>query len=325
MQLSCATTRRWRGGIGGLAVLALGATTASAQGSTFITVQTGTCNTGNTFLSGVVSDSISQSCGLPGDRTQGSAAWRIDAGDLRVKSSLTLTNVNRADGTSHLATAQAYWTDFVDVMTASVTPAFIDLYLRVSGATSASVTAPANNCSNFGFGTNQGSPSFASAGYYTSGGFVVLASLEHPFDAVVGSAACTGLLGRNWTVGSTATTFNQLLYAHVPLTASLNFGSADIAYGINAFTTMSYIDLAVGGNGRSVSGSATADFYNTMALERVAVFDAAGNDITASTAVNFASGRSVPTAPVIATPEPGTFALLGGGLVLIAARRHRRA
>ncbi|MEP6619426.1 MAG: hypothetical protein ABJE47_08930 [bacterium] len=73
-----------------------------------------------------------------------------------------------------------------------------------------------------------------------------------------------------------------------------------------------------------VDGNAVADFYNTLTFSGYQVFDANGNDITNSVQLDFASGLNVPP-ETTTTPEPGTFALLAGGLGMLAMGRGRRA
>jgi hypothetical protein len=76
-------------------------------------------------------------------------------------------------------------------------------------------------------------------------------------------------------------------------------------------------------------GSARIDFAHTLRIERIAVFDAAGADVTGaagltSAVFTFAADGTVTGGRVLATPEPATVALLGAGLATIAALRRRR-
>jgi hypothetical protein len=71
------------------------------------------------------------------------------------------------------------------------------------------------------------------------------------------------------------------------------------------------------------SGALSADFANTGKLVGLVARDASGNDITAQTQYTFANGTQVAAATV---PEPGTWVLLGTGLLALGgmARRRRR-
>jgi len=74
-----------------------------------------------------------------------------------------------------------------------------------------------------------------------------------------------------------------------------------------------------------VNGTVDADFTHTLTFSGYRVLDANGNDITSQVQLTFASGLT-PNAPVTATPEPATIALLGAGLAALGgvARRRRR-
>ncbi len=70
-------------------------------------------------------------------------------------------------------------------------------------------------------------------------------------------------------------------------------------------------------------GTTAADFANTVTFAGYQVLDANGNDITNSVKLEFESGLTTPPG-ITATPEPGTFLLVGGGLGMLGVGTRRR-
>ena len=73
-----------------------------------------------------------------------------------------------------------------------------------------------------------------------------------------------------------------------------------------------------------IDGATYVDFYNTLTFAGYQILDANGNDITNSVQLNFGSGLNVPPT-VTATPEPGTFALVSGGMLLLGVGVRRKS
>jgi hypothetical protein len=80
-------------------------------------------------------------------------------------------------------------------------------------------------------------------------------------------------------------------------------------------------DLERSGIDVPLIGTAEADYARTGRITAVRVLDAQGNGITARVTLSFASGASYGVAVV---PEPGTWALLGTGLLALGAVTRRR-
>lgn len=100
-------------------------------------------------------------------------------------------------------------------------------------------------------------------------------------------------------------------------------GASALRFNINL---AAYIGMG-GTPGTLLNGSGTSDFFHTARIG-VQALDADGNDVTAAANLTFSSGTLYPVTPSSTVPEPGTWALLGTGLIAVgsvAARRNRTA
>jgi hypothetical protein len=70
--------------------------------------------------------------------------------------------------------------------------------------------------------------------------------------------------------------------------------------------------------GQTADVNFASDFSDTASLTGVSLFDAAGNDITSLSTISFL----VPTTST--TPEPGSLALLGGGVLALGFVSRKR-
>lgn len=256
-------------------------------------------------------------CGTAGDVVTSSAAWQVASGVIGGSASLNFANALVEDRYwlySHGGEArfQASWLDNVTVISSHGTPAFLDLYLRLTGTVSGSFQAPEGNCSELRMELNA-----------YLGGTSAATHASSPFDRIHGSAGCPDGPIAN-PVGTASWIANENMYLRSNLVpAGSNSAVTSVQWQLDGFLSMSY-DPYNQNYGQIVNGGGTIDFSHTLSPIGIAVFDIDGNDITTGSVVTFESGIAIPLIGVTAAPEPATWALLAAGLVGVAAVSRRR-
>jgi hypothetical protein len=162
-------------------------------------------------------------------------------------------------------------------------------------------------------GTDQ-SGAFSSLPYYGSFSVANYGTQDIP-STYAPSGPGVGVLSASNVFRAAANVGTQTGFVDVPLVGTVN----NLLFTFVAVAALGR-PLTVA-EGAPWSASATADFLHTLEITGVSVLDAEGRDITANVQLSSASGTVV-------TPEPGTWALLATGLLVvggIAARRKRAA
>lgn len=195
-------------------------------------------------------------------------------------------------------------------------------------------TGPSGTCSDMD-GTNE----FTGVATFT-----VLGSPQGSLVTTAARAPASGGLTPTVAFAGAMTTTPAAIGTHVVVDGVVTLGNVPIAalggYDFNLvfssylqFAHLShfadpcdpqYVPGCTVGPSDDVTANASIDFSHTVSVAGYQIFDAAGNDVTAGTTLSFASGI-VPGAAAVATPEPATLALFGGGLVLLGAAARRRA
>jgi len=113
----------------------------------------------------------------------------------------------------------------------------------------------------------------------------------------------------------------QVVHASVPFTFGTPFYLASFLFaGAGTLTECPSCDLLVQGIAMSGEGSGSAGFYNTLALTGLHPSDVHGDPISD---VHFSSASGTTYTPQgVATPEPASLVLLGGGLLSLFGRRR---
>lgn len=137
--------------------------------------------------------------------------------------------------------------------------------------------------------------------------------------------------GRNW-LDLFNGGFEGTLSAFGPGTYTYTLPSVPLGTPINLFFwTSAFVELMPGDLADGSGTTLTANYSRTIVLESVALFDADDNPVSGWTAVDTASGtalfddsgRLAPVLPAAPIPEPGTWAMMLGGLASLGWLRRR--
>ncbi|HRP07036.1 MAG TPA: PEP-CTERM sorting domain-containing protein [Gemmatimonadales bacterium] len=308
-------------------VAVLYAAPAAAQsGGGAVTWDLGDCSGQETLIS-AQSGTLDASCPATGSYGEGYGTLSVDHGTLGVSAGFSLSNYS-PNGTAESFVSEAIWGDYVQVAATGIDPAFIALDIHISGSYDLSISPASGSCDMASFGSLSSGPGFASVYHSPIGGsYQLVGTVKHPFDVMVGSAACGGYWGSDRTyhiATQAAQQYNQTLTALLPL----EFGWSFFMWRLDAFLGISTDAFGTSG---PFSASLWSDFSSTMGLTGYRVYDADQNDITSLSTVNFGATELLILGedpddenPGSTVPEPATMTLLATGLAGMAAARRRK-
>lgn len=249
----------------------------------------------------------------PGPFWEGHAESSNARGVLRASAGARIFANDPSEGTGFVTggtgKAQAAWHDELTFGPGSVLPAFVDLSMTVHGVLDARVDPlhPGTAGANF--------QAFLSASAIGAG------AQPSSQDEIGRSVSAAAALGCGTCVASEHLEDTWALTVRVAMVGASSLGF-DTMLNINAGGGLVTTDVY----GQVTGHGASADFSHTAALSGVRFYDALGREITQGVVFTLANGTAIgPAAPAV-VPEPGTWALVGLGLVgVVGAARGRRA